>query len=78
MVTFRVVKEKHGWAVRMGESMTTPFWSQGVAIREAGGMAAGIRRHGVVAEVLIEETDSNETIAPAGASGSPGRLTAAQ
>jgi hypothetical protein len=61
----------------MGESMTTPFWSRKLAIREAGGMAAGIRRHGVIAEVLIEEADSNETIAPAGASGASG-LTAAQ
>lgn len=55
MVTFRVAKEQHGWAVRMGDSMTTPFWSRALAIREAGGMAAGIRRHGVLAEVLIEE-----------------------
>ena len=62
MITFRVVKEQHGWAVRMGESMTTPFWSRGVALREAGGMAAGIRRHGVVAEVLIEDAGANETI----------------
>jgi hypothetical protein len=59
MITFRVLREKHGWAVRIGESMTTPFWSRPHAIREAGGMAAEIRRHGVVAEVLIEDAVSH-------------------
>lgn len=78
MVTFRVVKEQHGWAVRMGESMSTPFWSRRLAIREAGGMAAGIRCHGVIAEVLIEDAASYEAIAPESASGASGRLKAAQ
>lgn len=58
----------------MGESMTTPFWSRQLAISEAGGMAAGIRRHGVFTEVLIEEA---ETLASTGASAS-GHLTAPQ
>jgi hypothetical protein len=64
MVTFKVVKERHGWAVRMGEQMTTPFWSRGLAVREADCIAAGIRRHGVVVEVLIEELVSLETVGP--------------
>jgi len=35
MITFDVVKEEHGWAVRMGKRMTTPFRSREQAIREA-------------------------------------------
>jgi hypothetical protein len=57
MITFKVVKEQHGWAVRTGEQMSTPFWSRVLAIREAGRMAAGIRRHGALTEVLIEDLD---------------------
>ena len=64
VVTFKVVKERHGWAVQMGQQMTTPFWSRGLAVREADCIAAGIRRHGVVVEVLIEEAASLETVAP--------------
>jgi hypothetical protein len=55
MVTFKVVKERHGWAVRTGQQMTTPFWSRGLAIREADSMAANIRRHGMPTQVLIED-----------------------
>jgi hypothetical protein len=64
MITFKVVKERHGWAVQMGEQMTTPFWSRGLAVREADCIAAGIRRHGVIVEVFIEEAASLETVAP--------------
>jgi hypothetical protein len=62
----------------MGDSMTTPFWSRGLAIHQAGGMAAGIRRHGVVAEVLIEEAESAAAIVPAGAPGASGGLAVPQ
>lgn len=54
MITFNVVKEQYGWAVRAGECMTTPFWSRELAIIEANSLADGIRRHGACAEVVIE------------------------
>jgi hypothetical protein len=72
MITFKVVKEQHGWAVRMGEQMSTPFWSRVLAIREADRMAAGIRRHGAVTEVLIEEVESLDTVVLACATPTPG------
>lgn len=54
VITFSVVKERYGWAVRTGECMTTPFWSRAVAIREAHCLADSLRRHGQVAHVIIE------------------------
>ena len=54
MVTFNVVKEPCGWAIRMGEGTTTPFWSRDLAIREANALAEAIRRHGECAEVRVE------------------------
>lgn len=47
MITFNVVKEQHGWAVRMGDCMMTPFRSKNLAIREANCLADAIRGHGV-------------------------------
>jgi hypothetical protein len=57
MIVFNVVKEPHGWAVRMGESMTTPFWSRDLAVLEANRLAAAIRRHGERTEVVVEGAD---------------------
>ncbi|QUD86899.1 hypothetical protein [Phenylobacterium montanum] len=54
MITFRVVKEEHGWSVRTGEQMCTPFWAKESAVREAKRMADAIRSHGTCAEVLVE------------------------
>jgi hypothetical protein len=54
MVTFRVVKEKHGWSVKAGQPMTTPFWSRDAAVRAANRLAAAIRSHGEHTEVIIE------------------------
>ena len=54
MIIFNVVKEEHGWSVKMGQKMTTPFWSRTVAISEANRLAAAIRRHGELTEVVIE------------------------
>jgi hypothetical protein len=54
MIIFNVVKEEYGWAVRMGEGMTTPFRSRAVAIREAGNLAQAIHRHGELAQVIVE------------------------
>jgi hypothetical protein len=60
MITFNVVRERHGWAVRMGEAMKTPFWSREIAIREANCMADSIRSHGEFAEVVIEGSDPDD------------------
>jgi hypothetical protein len=54
MIRFNVVKETHGWAIRMGERMTTPFWSKEQAVRQAKILAEAIGRHGERTEVVIE------------------------
>lgn len=55
-VSFRVVKEPYGWAVRMGEGMMTPFRSRASALEHATGCAANLREHGQPAEVILEDT----------------------
>ena len=62
MITFNVVKEQHGWAIRMNERMITPFWSRDLAIREANCLADAIRCHGECAEVIVEGGDPNEPL----------------
>jgi hypothetical protein len=52
---FKVVKERFGWAVYFGDGVSTPFWSQALAVREANRLCAALRRHGVAADVIIEE-----------------------
>ncbi len=58
MITFNVVEEQHGWAVRMGQRMTTPFRSKSLAVSEANRLADGIRRHGQTIEVIVEGPDA--------------------
>jgi hypothetical protein len=60
MVTFSVVKEKYGWAIRAGGCMSTPFWSRDAAILEANSLADSIRCHGECAEVVVEGGASDE------------------
>ncbi len=55
MITFNVVKDEHGWAVRMGERMTTPFRLRDMAIREANCLADRIRCHGEHTQVIVED-----------------------
>jgi len=62
MITFSVVKEQHGWAIRMDERMMTPFWSRDVAIRQANCLAHAIRCHGECAEVTVEGAVPNELL----------------
>ena len=62
MHTFKVVKEQHGWAVRLGHGMSTPFWSRVVAIQEANCLCEALRSHGEAAEVVIEEIDPTEAV----------------
>ncbi len=73
MITFDVVKEKHGWAVRMGKRMTTPFWYREQAIREANCLADAIRCHGECAKVVVEGADPNEPLKKIKGSKSAGR-----
>ncbi len=63
MITFNVVEEQHGWAVRMGQRMTTPFRSKSLAVWEANRLAEGLRRHGEPIEVIVE---GGEISLPAG------------
>jgi hypothetical protein len=72
MVAFRVVKERHGWAIRMDDRMIAPFWSKAVAVREANSLAVAIRRHGEHAEVTVEAGDAT-LVAVAGAALTSGR-----
>lgn len=60
MITFTVVKDQHGWAVRSGNQMTTPFSTRNLAICEADRLAAAIRRHGVLIEITVEEPQPAE------------------
>ena len=63
MITFNVVKEQHGWAIRMmDERMITPFWSRDLAIREANCLARAIRCHGECAEVIVEDAVPREPL----------------
>lgn len=55
MISFRVVREPYGWAVRMGQGMMTPFRSRVMAIKHANGFAEALRQHGEAAEVVLEE-----------------------
>ena len=58
IISFRVVKEPYGWAVRMRQGMMTPFHSRSMALRHANSFAEALRRHGEPAEVILEEVRS--------------------
>jgi hypothetical protein len=55
MITFNVVKELHGWAIRTDDRMVTPYWSKDLAITKAHALAAAIRLHGQNVGVVIED-----------------------
>lgn len=55
MHAFRVIKKNYGWAVQFGDGMSTHYWSQALAIRGANRLCEALRKHGVAAEVIIEE-----------------------
>jgi hypothetical protein len=61
MITFKVVREEFGWAVRVGERMSTHFRLRERAIHGATALADAIRRHGATAEVIVENAERNET-----------------
>jgi hypothetical protein len=61
MITFSVLQQNFGWAVRLGERMSTPFWSKARAVTEANHLADRLRRHGASVEVIVEVVaDSSE------------------
>ena len=60
MITFNIVKEQHGWAIRMGERMRMPLWSKDTAVREANCLADAIRCHGQCTQVMVEGAEPNE------------------
>ncbi|WP_293681719.1 hypothetical protein [uncultured Phenylobacterium sp.] len=77
MITFNVVKERHGWAIRLGERMTTPFRSRDLAVREANRLANAIRCHGEHTEVNVEPADRSGTAMWSGGSHEAGEGSAA-
>ena len=76
MITFYVVKEQHGWAIRTGERMTMPFWSRDLAVREANSLADAIRCHGECTEVIVEGAEPIEPARGINGSNSLGRDSA--
>jgi len=58
MITFNVVEDQRGWTIKVGERMSTPFWSRALAIQEANCLAGAIRRHGQGTEVLVHCSDT--------------------
>jgi hypothetical protein len=64
MQTFRVAKEPFGWAVRVGTGVITPFWTLALAKSEAERLCERLRRHGVTAEVVIEDEPPVSAMAP--------------
>ncbi len=62
MLTFNVVKEPYGWAIRMGDRMSTPYRSRLSAIRDAHGLADAIRRQGGSIEVVVEADDRSANV----------------
>ena len=63
MITFRVVEQKHGWAIHLSHGTSTHFRSRELAIREANLLAENLRRHGATARVLVQDPDlSNQAV----------------
>ena len=72
MITFEVVREQNGWAVRAGERMTMPFRSRDIAVKEAHFLADAIRRHGQSAQVIVEPAPPRDPPSPSGPAERPG------
>jgi hypothetical protein len=53
MVTFEIVKESYGWAVRSGDCMMMPAWCEAVAVAEAERMVSDLRRNGQQAQITV-------------------------
>lgn len=59
MLTFEIVKGPLGWIVRLGSGVSIPFRSYERAVREADGLCDAIRRHGAIAQVVVEEEEAS-------------------
>lgn len=46
LITFEVVKESYGRAIRRDDQMMTPMWCRALAEAEAERMVQALRRHG--------------------------------
>ena len=55
MITFRVVEQKHGWAIHLSQGTSTHFRSRDLAIREANLLAENLRRHGATTRVIVQD-----------------------
>ena len=53
MITFEIVKEPYGWAVRRDDCMMMPAWCKAVAVEEAQRMVSTLHRHGQQAQLTI-------------------------
>jgi hypothetical protein len=56
-ITFDVVKEAYGWAVRRDDQMMTPCWCKALAVDQAQRMVDVLRRHGQRAEMRVSDVD---------------------
>jgi hypothetical protein len=54
MIIASVSRERRRWAVHIGESVTSRFWSSDLAIRLAKALDDAIRRHGARVELMVE------------------------
>lgn len=57
-ITFEVVKEAYGWAVRRDHQMMTPCWCKAVAVDQAQRMVDVLRQHGERAEMRVSDTEA--------------------
>jgi len=56
-ITFEVVKEAYGWAVRRDRQMMTPCWCKALAVDEARRMVDVLRRHGQRADMRVSDVE---------------------
>lgn len=64
MLTFEIVKEPYGWAVRRDSCMMMPAGSKAVALEEAQRMVTALIRSGQRAELKDAETPCSDRVAP--------------
>jgi hypothetical protein len=53
-LSFKVVRDQNGWAVRVGDGVSSLFRTESRATFEAKRLCEGLRAHGVAAEVVVE------------------------
>ncbi len=74
-ITFEVVKETYGWAIRRDRQMMSPVWCKALAVDQAQRMVDALRRHGERAEMKVSDIDDEAggpAQAPAPEPGHPG------